>query len=247
MKKKKILFIMESLGIGGAEKSLLTILDMIDKEKYDINLYLFNHTGQFMKFIPDDVNLLPLPKKFGVFNLNRKFAPLNFLLRGDIRSSYHSLLWLINVLISKVKKKNIYIGWNHINYLFDDLDIEYDNFYPGYSRTLIKKNNIFYVRGYDNELIQVKNNLPDDETILEINGDLIKTNKAFYLLKWNYPVNPNCNNMDIPCEYEYRFVKLDNFTQFIDRIKTIYAESFEDEYHLYLFTDNGLHYLYYIH
>ena len=126
MKKKKILFIMESLGIGGAEKSLLTILDMIDKEKYDINLYLFNHTGQFMKFIPDDVNLLPLPKKFGVFNLNRKFAPLNFLLRGDIRSSYHSLLWLINVLISKVKKKNIYIGWNHINYLFDDLDIEYD-------------------------------------------------------------------------------------------------------------------------
>ena len=126
MQKKKVLFIMESLGIGGAEKSLLTILDMIDKEKYDIDLYLFNHNGKFMNFIPENVNVLPLPRKYDLFSKNRKVAPYKFLLKGDIKSSRHSLLWLINVIISKVTKKKLYIGWNHINNLFDNLEKEYD-------------------------------------------------------------------------------------------------------------------------
>ena len=35
--KKRLLFIEESLDIGGAEKSLITLLSLIDYNKYDID------------------------------------------------------------------------------------------------------------------------------------------------------------------------------------------------------------------
>ena len=83
MKKKKILFVMESLKVGGAEKSLLTILELIDKKKYDIDLFLFEEKGELLKYIPKDINVLKCSKKYNVFINNRKLSPINFLLNGD--------------------------------------------------------------------------------------------------------------------------------------------------------------------
>lgn len=125
MKKRKILFVMESLEIGGAEKSLITILNMIDKEQYDIDLFLFNHHGDFMNFIPKEVKLLPPPEKYEIFIKNRKLAPIKFLLRGDIKSFYNTLLWLVNAGWAKLRRKKIYIGWNHICHLFDCINTKY--------------------------------------------------------------------------------------------------------------------------
>ena len=52
--KKNILFIEEGLGVGGAEKSLLTILENIDYKKYNVDLFLFRHSGTFMNLIPKE-------------------------------------------------------------------------------------------------------------------------------------------------------------------------------------------------
>jgi len=57
--KKKILFVIDSLAIGGAEKSLVTLLSMLDYAKYDIDLQLFAKHGQLQEFIPKQVNQLP--------------------------------------------------------------------------------------------------------------------------------------------------------------------------------------------
>ena len=57
--KKKILFVIESLTAAGAEKSLVTFLSVIDKEKYDIDLQLFAYGGEFERYLPAEVNLLP--------------------------------------------------------------------------------------------------------------------------------------------------------------------------------------------
>lgn len=126
MKKKKILFIMESLKIGGAEKSLLTILSLLDYNKYDVDLFLFEHEGDFMKFLPKEVNLLPESKKYKIFIKNRKLSSFKFILNGNIICWYHSFIWLINALISKIKKQKLYIGWNQIRYMFTNLEKEYD-------------------------------------------------------------------------------------------------------------------------
>ena len=43
--KKKILIIMPSMFIGGAERSLLGLLEQFDYEKYDVDLFLKRHEG----------------------------------------------------------------------------------------------------------------------------------------------------------------------------------------------------------
>lgn len=59
MEKKRVLFNMYTLEIGGAEKSLLSILNTIDYSKYDIDLFLYKHSGELINEIPKEVNLLP--------------------------------------------------------------------------------------------------------------------------------------------------------------------------------------------
>lgn len=59
MKKLKILFMINSLEIGGAEKSLLSLLSLLNYEKYDVDLQMINFGGIFEKLLPKNVNVLP--------------------------------------------------------------------------------------------------------------------------------------------------------------------------------------------
>lgn len=45
--------------LGGAERALLGLLYAIDTEKVDVDLFINQHTGPFMKLIPKKINLLP--------------------------------------------------------------------------------------------------------------------------------------------------------------------------------------------
>ena len=56
--KKKILFVIDSLHCAGAEKSLTTLLSLLDYSKYDVDLQLFGYGGDLEKVLPKAVNLL---------------------------------------------------------------------------------------------------------------------------------------------------------------------------------------------
>lgn len=56
--KKKVLFISTSLGGGGAEKVLVTMLRYFDYEKYDVSLLLTVREGVYLDEIPSQVKLL---------------------------------------------------------------------------------------------------------------------------------------------------------------------------------------------
>ena len=56
--KKRLLFVMDSLGIGGGEKSLVTLLSLIDYSRYDVDLQLFSYGGDLQQFVPNEVNVL---------------------------------------------------------------------------------------------------------------------------------------------------------------------------------------------
>ncbi|MCD2502898.1 glycosyltransferase [Clostridium sp. NSJ-145] len=56
--KKKLLFVIDSLHCAGAEKSLTTLLNLIDYSKYSVDLQLFGYGGEFEKLLPKQVNLL---------------------------------------------------------------------------------------------------------------------------------------------------------------------------------------------
>lgn len=55
--KKKILFMVSSMNIGGVEKSLLSLLDTIPKEMYDITILMLNKTGGFLSYIPEYIKV----------------------------------------------------------------------------------------------------------------------------------------------------------------------------------------------
>ena len=64
-KKKTILFAIDALYGGGAEKVLIYILERLDRSKYDISLFLFTRCGEYLKKVPDDVRLFYLFKDPG--------------------------------------------------------------------------------------------------------------------------------------------------------------------------------------
>lgn len=55
--KKKILFVINSMGCGGAEKSLLSLLSLMDYQKYDVTLLMFRRGGMFEPLLPPDVHI----------------------------------------------------------------------------------------------------------------------------------------------------------------------------------------------
>lgn len=57
--KKTILIMINSLEIGGAEKSLSSLLSLFDYERYDVYLQMINRGGKFEKLLPEQVQILP--------------------------------------------------------------------------------------------------------------------------------------------------------------------------------------------
>lgn len=66
--KKKVLILMPSMFIGGAERSLIGLLEAFDYEKYEVDLFLYRHEGEFLKYIPKEVNLLSEVAKYTTFD-----------------------------------------------------------------------------------------------------------------------------------------------------------------------------------
>lgn len=55
--KKKVLFMVSSMNIGGVEKSLLSLLSVIPKDKYDVTILTLEKKGGFLEYIPEHVKL----------------------------------------------------------------------------------------------------------------------------------------------------------------------------------------------
>ncbi|RLL42768.1 glycosyltransferase [Oceanobacillus piezotolerans] len=66
MKKKQLLFVIDSLDIAGAEKSLVSLLSMLDYSQYSVDLQLFSYGNPLEELLPKDVNVLR-PIKYTTF------------------------------------------------------------------------------------------------------------------------------------------------------------------------------------
>lgn len=60
---------MPSMFIGGAERSLLGLLDVIDYSQYDVSLFLLRHEGEFLPLIPKEVKILDPIKEYATFDV----------------------------------------------------------------------------------------------------------------------------------------------------------------------------------
>lgn len=66
--KKDILFVINSLTIGGSEKSLVSLLNVIDYSKYRVDLLMLRKGESLDKYIPKEVNILDIPNYYIYLN-----------------------------------------------------------------------------------------------------------------------------------------------------------------------------------
>lgn len=65
--KPRIFISIHYLEIGGAETSLIGLLQALDPEQVEVDLFVHDHRGEMMPFIPQWVNLLPeIPEYAGI-------------------------------------------------------------------------------------------------------------------------------------------------------------------------------------
>ena len=64
--KARIFIAMHYMEIGGAETALIGLLNALDPNRVDVDLFLYDHRGEMMQFIPEWVNLLPQIPKYSV-------------------------------------------------------------------------------------------------------------------------------------------------------------------------------------
>lgn len=98
--KKRLLFVIDSLTCGGAEKSLVTLLNIMDYSKFDIDLMMFRRGGAFENLVPDSVHIIAAPHYFEQIRKNEKCrwkdiyyrVKTSFLLRMNqlFKEKYHS-------------------------------------------------------------------------------------------------------------------------------------------------------------
>ena len=56
--KPRILIAIHYMHLGGAETSLLGLLQALDTSKVDVDLFVYSHEGELMKLIPEGINVL---------------------------------------------------------------------------------------------------------------------------------------------------------------------------------------------
>lgn len=119
--KKRILFVINSLGLGGAEKSLTSLLNMMDYDRYEVDLLMLNPGGMFMKLLPENVHVLP---QLCFLKSNRSLK------RQLLHPTYLAARIGATIGLRMNKRKNLLhpaqCYWKYAGWAFDDLPGKYD-------------------------------------------------------------------------------------------------------------------------
>lgn len=86
-RKPRIFIAIQYLEIGGAERALLGLLNALDYNKVEVDLFLYEHRGELLKQLLSSVNLLQEMREYAALN-----KPLRqVLLEGQVRMVYGRL------------------------------------------------------------------------------------------------------------------------------------------------------------
>lgn len=126
--KKRILFVIDSLICAGAEKSLTTLLSLIDYSKYDVDLQLFKYGGEFEKYLNENVNLLP-PFQYTTFiekPVSKQLLGLIHIknIKMFLMRILYSILLRINQNLNNIMIARIY--WQTIGNCIEKSSVKYD-------------------------------------------------------------------------------------------------------------------------
>lgn len=124
--KKDLLFVIDSLHSGGAEKSLVSLLSTLDYNKFNVDLLLFNKDGLYLSLVPKQVKILEVPEYFEEKRKRRsskkiaiKIAQIknSILIRNPYyNKKYHGAQItcknILKILDSQIKKYDVAIAYS---------------------------------------------------------------------------------------------------------------------------------------
>ena len=94
--KKKLLFVMMHLHMGGAERSLVNLLSEINYNQYEVDLLLIKKEGDLIRQLPKEVNLIDTPYELKAVYCNSI---------DSIRGVKYFLMRGMSVAYSNIKNK----------------------------------------------------------------------------------------------------------------------------------------------
>lgn len=112
--KKKLLFVTGSLGEGGAEKSLVSLLRHLDFERFNVDLFAFKPEGLTASMIPEQVRVLELPDDYRRFCLPLAKSVLAFLLRGRFGLARARLQYSVCLRRTPFQNINEQYAWKYL-------------------------------------------------------------------------------------------------------------------------------------
>lgn len=168
--KKKILFVIDSLVCAGAEKSLVTLLSLIDYSKYDVDLQMFAYGRPLDELIPKEVNILK-PFKYTTFLESGLMQSLNGCFRDKkikmLKARLKYSIALRKGKFSNATKARLY--WQNVSEVIENNTKEYDvaisyaqgvpTFYVAEKVSATKKYawvNVSYRLNYEDKVFQEK-------------------------------------------------------------------------------------------
>ena len=124
---KKVLFVIDSLHCAGAEKSLTTLLSLLDYSKYDVDLQLFGYGGALEELVPKEVNILKPMEYIKFSSLSTKNAVIKSLKNMNFKMLNSRLKFSLAIRknnYSNAQKARVY--WQKVSSVIEENNKEYD-------------------------------------------------------------------------------------------------------------------------
>lgn len=99
--KPHIFIAIHYMHLGGAETSLIGLLQALDPQNVDVDLFVYSHEGEMMKLIPSYINLLPENPTWSMFE-----KPLKEVLKKGYLRMFFARMWAKFRMWNYVRKNN---------------------------------------------------------------------------------------------------------------------------------------------
>lgn len=124
--KKKLLFVMPGLAAGGGERSLVNLLSQIDYDCFEVDLFLFNHNGMFMEFLPKEVRIISLPETYRLFASPLPESIIHLLSKGKPTLAYNRVMFTVKNRTSRNLLISEQYNWRYVASSLERIDKKYD-------------------------------------------------------------------------------------------------------------------------
>ena len=195
--KKKLIFFSYNLCIGGIENALVTLLNKIDKNKYNITLILEEKKGEFLEKLDSNINVYEYKlskSKFIPYRKIRNYIKrLIFTIKNKNKYDFsccYATYSLMGSKLAKIASKNscLYVHSDYSN-LYNETD--YVNFFKARRVDLFKhiifvsnESRMNFLKHFNllNDKCITINNFIDKDKILPLSNETINIDKTHDIL-----------------------------------------------------------------